>query len=383
MSTDPSVLPSRADRFDRPVKLLIVDDTLSNIEVLEAMLAPRGYVIVTATSGAQALAAVAAEPPDLILLDLVMQGMDGLEVCRQLRNNPKTQLLPVIMLTATAVHEKVHALDAGADDFLTKPVDRAELLARVRSLVRIKQYTDTIERQRTQLQEWNGALETRVAQQVEELQRLNRLRRFLSPQLTELIVSSGDQSFLESHRSQIAIVFCDLRGFTAFAESTEPEEMIRVLRAYHEAMGRLAFEFQATVGRFAGDGVMLFFNDPVPCAEPELRAVRMAIAMREVMSRLSADWRRHGYTLGFGVGIAYGHATLAQLGFEGRFEYEPNGPVVNLAARLCEEARSDQILISARVEAAIDDVVEVEPVGDLTLKGFARPVPAFNVLSIR
>jgi class 3 adenylate cyclase len=222
-----------------------------------------------------------------------------------------------------------------------------------------------------------------VAQQVDELQRLNRLRRFLSPQLSELIVSSGDQSFLESHRSQIAIVFCDLRGFTAFTESTEPEEMIRVLREYHEAMGRLAFEFQATIGRFAGDGLMLFFNDPVPCDDPGLRAVRMGIAMREAMTRLSADWRRHGYALGFGVGIAYGHATLAQLGFEGRFEYEPNGPVVNLAARLCGEADSDQILISARVLAAVEDLVEVEPVGELKLKGFARPVPAFNVLKVR
>ena len=159
--------------------------------------------------------------------------------------------------------------------------------------------------------------------------------------------------------------------------------MIRVLRAYHEAMGKLAFDFQATVGRFAGDGLMLFFNDPVPCADPALRAVRMAIAMRETTARLSADWRRHGYTLGFGVGIAYGHATLAQLGFEGRFEYEPNGPIVNLAARLSEEAHSDQILISARVQAAIDHIVEVKPVGELTLKGFARPVPAFNVLKIR
>jgi class 3 adenylate cyclase len=291
--------------------------------------------------------------------------------------------LPIIMVTASSEPDKVRAIELGADDFLPKPLHTPELRARVKSLLRVKTYHDTIEAQAAELAEWNRKLEERVQQQVDELQRVGRLRRFLPPQLAELIISSGDDDFLESHRREITVVFCDLRGFTGFTETTEPEDMIRVLRSYHEAMGAEAFEFGGTVGRFAGDGLMIFFNDPLPCPDPAGKAVRMALAMRLRMEQLTTAWRRLGYELGFGVGIALGHATLARLGFEGRFEYEPNGRVVNLAARLCDLAQHGQILLDQRVFAAVEEVVAAEPIGELVLKGFGRPVAAYNAIGLR
>jgi adenylate cyclase len=368
---------------DRQPKILVVDDTPVNIRVLEAVLAPRGYAVLAAGSGPEALARVAAERPDLVLLDIVMPGMDGYEVCRRLRGDPATRLLPVVMITASGEQEKVKAIEAGADDFIPKPLNQAELLARVRSLLRIKEYHDTIQAQAAELAEWNRTLEQRVREQVDELERLNRLRRFLSPQLAELIVSSGDDTFLQSHRREIAVVFCDLRGFTAFSETAEPEEVMSVLREYHAVLGALVFRFEATLERFAGDAILAFFNDPVPCSEPAARAVRMAVAMREEVSVLTRGWRKRGHALGFGVGIAVGHATLGKIGFEGRFDYGAVGSVVNLAARLCAEALGGQILLSERAYALVEDVVDAEPLPALHLKGFQRSVSARNVVDIR
>ena len=365
-------------------RILVVDDLPLNVEVLEAALAPAGYATISATSGAQALSHIAADPPDLVLLDVVMPEMDGYEVCRRLRANPTTQLLPVVMITASADREKVRGIEAGADDFLLKPFDRAELLARVHSLLRIKRYHDTIEQQKSELADWNRTLETRVQQQVDELQRVGRLRRYLSPQVADLIMasSSGDGAVLGSHRREVTIVFCDLRGFTAFAEATPPDELMLVLREYHAALGELIYKFEGTLERFAGDGVMVFFNDPLEVADHTARAVRMAVSMRDRMAELAGLWRSRGQTLGFGVGIALGEATLGTIGFDHRFDYAAIGRVTNLAARLCAQAAAGQILLSADACSAVADYVDAEFLADLNLRGFAQPVPAYNVVRL-
>jgi adenylate cyclase len=362
--------------------VLVVDDLPQNARLLDAVLAPRGYRVVTAESGEEALRLMNTEPPDLVLLDIFMPGMDGYEVCRQIRRQPATAFLPVVMITASGDQEKRRAIEAGADDFVTKPFDQAELVARVKSLIRIKRYHDTIERQTEELTAWNHQLEDRVSAQVEELERLGRLRRFLSPQLADLVISSGDQSFLDSHRREIVVVFCDLRRFTAFAETSEPEEIMAVLNQFHAALGDLIFRFEGTLERFAGDGLMVFFNDPLPCADAPTRAIKMAVAMRTRVQDLAGGWARHGHDLAFAAGIAQGYATLGRIGYEGRFDYAAIGSVTNLAARLCAEAGPWQILVTQRVQAEAEDVAVSEPAGELTLKGFSRPVPAFNVRGI-
>jgi class 3 adenylate cyclase/CheY-like chemotaxis protein len=366
-----------------PARILVVDDTPHNIRLLEAILAPRGYAVLQATSGAVALEMVATERPDIVLLDILMPGMDGHEVCRRLRADPVTQLLPVVMVTASGDQQKVVALESGADDFVTKPVNQAELLARVRSLLRIKAYQDTIVAQANELAAWNRTLEQRVAEQVARLERADRLKLFLPSQVAELMIDSGDESLLELHRRQIAIVFCDLRGFTAFSEVAEPEEVMATLHEYHEAMGALISEFQGTVEHFAGDGLMVFFNDPLPCSDPAARAAGMAIAMRDRMADLCATWRRRGCDLGFGVGVALGYATLGVIGFEGRFHYGAIGSVVNLASRLCDEARDGQVLVNQRVYAAVEGLADVEPLAEMELKGFTRPVPVYSLVGMR
>jgi adenylate cyclase len=308
---------------------------------------------------------------------------DGYAVCRQLREREETAMLPVIMLTASVGPEKMKAIEAGADDFIPKPFNRDELLTRIRSLLRIKRYHDTIKAQAAELLELNRTLEERVRTQVEELERLRRLQRFLSPQLADAIVSSGDESILSSHRREVAMFFADLRGWTSFVDTVEPEELMRVLGEFHSTIGGLVRRFDATVGFLEGDGIQLFFNDPIEIPDAALRAVRLGCALREEMAKLTPRWRKRGYDLDFGAGIALGYATCGEVGFEGRSDYAAIGAVTNLASRLADEAAGGQVLIAQRLYAEVEDLVEVEAVGEFTLKGFQQPVAAFSVVAVR
>jgi class 3 adenylate cyclase/CheY-like chemotaxis protein len=374
-----------------PPRILIVDDQSINVDILQTRLAAHGYDILTATDGETALSLARAQQPDLILLDVMMPKMDGIEVCRRIKSDASFPFVPIIMITARADSlDIVAGLEAGAEEYLTKPVDQAALVARVKSMLRIKSLHDMVQEQAirlevqaTQLVEWNHTLEQRVAVQVAELERLSRLKRFFSPQLAELIVSAGEERLLESHRREVTVVICDLRGFTAFSEAAAPEAVMGVLREYHAAMGELIFHYEGTLERFTGDGLMVFFNDPLLCLDPSARAVHMAVAMRQRVAELMSGWRVRGYHLDFGVGIAHGEATLGKIGFEGRFDYAAIGTVTNLAARLCGEAGGGQILISQQVYAAVENFVVAERVGKLALKGFVKPVLAFSIIELK
>src|SRR5262245_17077986 len=371
-------------RVRTPPRILIVDDTPANVHILQMRLAANGYDIVTAADGEEGLAAARETTPDLILLDVMMPKLDGIEVCRRLRADASLPFMPIIMVTAKSdPRDVVAGLEAGGDEYLTKPVDQAALVARVKSMLRIKQLHDTVQALAEERAAWSRSLERRVEDQVGQLERLGRLKRFFSPQLAELIVAGGADDPLRTHRREVTVVFLDLRGFTAFVETAEPEELMGVLREYHAEMGKLILEHEGTLERFTGDGMMIFFNDPVPVPDPAERAIRMAVAMRERVQDLSAGWRKRGYDLALGVGIAEGYATIGAIGFEGRVDYGAIGTVTNLAARLCGEAKGGQVLVTSRVAGALEHLVECQEVGALSLKGLLRPVPTFSVLGLR
>ena len=367
-----------------PARILVVDDNQANVDILRARLEANGYDVVTAEDGEEALEAVRETAPDLILLDIMMPKVDGIEVCRQLRADESLPYIPIIMVTAkSGSKDVVTALDAGGDEYLTKPVDHASLVARVKSMLRIKALQDKVQEQADELKKWNSTLERRVTEQLELVDRLGRLKRFFSPQLAEMIVAGGTGDPLKTHRQEITVCFLDLRGFTAFAESSEPEEVMGVLRDYHAGMGELILEHEGTLERFTGDGMMIFFNDPVPVDNPGERAVRMALAMRDRFKVMVEDWRKRDFQLELGMGIAQGYATIGAIGFEGRWDYGAIGSVTNLAARLCGEAKPGQILVTRRVLAGVDELFTFEPEGELSLKGFHRAVSAFNVLGLK
>ena len=514
---------------ERRARILAVDDKPENVRLLEAVLVPSGYEVIGASGGEEALAKVREQQPDMVLTDVVMPGMSGYELCRRLRADPATAFLPIVTLTASGGEEKREALDAGADDFVAKPFDKTELLARVRSLLRVKRYHDDLSRsldRQTAIGEvlrtigssafqiepvlhavaqhaarlcrarnaviWRtlanayrlwvveeaipefsrivgdtdvpigsdtivgrahvekrpivvpdireyyrsasgpaaelsrvGPIRTLLAvplvrddrvlgvlsllrdaidpfteeevalvgtfadqaaiaiANVELFETVERQRwqlsRFLSPQIAELVSSAEGDALLAGHRREITVVFCDLRGYTAFSETAEPEEALSLLRSYQSAMGEEVVRHGGTLEHFAGDGLMVWFNDPVPVEHHQLQAVRMAVAMRARFDALAVGWRKKGYDLGVGVGIATGFATLGRIGFEGRCDYGAVGMVVILASRLSGVAAPGQILVSQRLYGVLEDQLDATPVADLTLKGISRPVAALNV----
>jgi adenylate cyclase len=360
-----------------PARILVVDDIADNVEILRMRLTSLGYEVVVAEDGEQALARVRETLPDLILLDIMMPKIDGLEVVRRLKADARLPFIPVILVTAKASPKDVVAgLDAGGDDYLTKPIDQGALVARVRAMLRIKALHDEV-------QALNQGLEAKVRDQVEELERVGRLRQFLAPQLAQAIVSAGDDKMLENHRREVVAVFCDLRGFTSFSETAEPEDIMAVLAEYHGAVGPLIRKYEGTLDRFTGDGMMVFFNDPLPCPDAPERAARLAIEMRDAVAALAPTWRRRGHVLGVGIGMAQGYATLGRIGFEDRFDYTAIGAVINLAARLCADAGDGQILTSGRLAASVGETVEVEQLGERALRGMSRSIAVVNLRALR
>ena len=373
-----------------PPLILVVDDVPDNVDILQMRLESQGYEVVTAGEGVEALEKTRELLPDLILLDIMMPKMDGIETVKRLKADASLPFIPVILVTAKADGADVVAgLESGGDDYLTKPVDHAALSARVRAMLRIKALHDTVQAQARRLEEqsaelaaWSKTLEERVVAQVSEIERIGRLKWFLAPQIAQRIVSSGGEAILESHRRDIVVLFCDMRGFTAFSETAEPEDVMAVLREYHDALGPLVHRYEGTLDRFTGDGMLVVFNDPVPCPDPALRAVRLAVEMRDAAVSLARSWMARGHEIGFGVGIAQGYATLGRIGFEGRFDYTAIGTVTNVAARLCAEAKDGQILVTQRVAAAIDKIAELQQLGDIAFKGLSRPIAVLNVSGI-
>ncbi|UYN97659.1 MAG: response regulator [Enhydrobacter sp.] len=360
----------------KPPLVLVADDMPANVEILQMRLQSRGYEVAVAADGNSALAGIVDLKPDLILLDIMMPGIDGIEVCRRVRADPSLPYMPIVMVTAKTDKKDVAAgLDAGADDYLPKPFDHAELMARVRSMLRIKELYD-------ELTELNADLELRVRDQVQRIERLGRLRRFLPPQVADLMLAKGE-AVLDSHRREIVVAFCDLRGFTTFSETAEPEDVMSLLNTYHSTLGPIMQKHGATVDRFAGDGAILYFNDPLPVPDAPQRAIRMAAEMRAQMAGLCHGWRRRGDELGFGVGIAQGHATLGRIGFEARSDYTAIGSVMNLAARLSDAAADGEILVTRRLAVACDGIAEFDEERPRELKGFSRPVPVSNLRSLK
>jgi len=367
-------------------RILVVDDQRANVEMLCELLRSRGYLVDGVYDGEAALQKVAEMKPDLVISDIRMPGIDGYELTQRLRNEPATELLPVVLVTSLEDRdghdERIKGIEAGADDFLTKPVRYAELFARVRSLLRVKVLQDEVRRQAEELRDWNERLEERVREQVAAIDRLAKMKRFFSPPVADAIVAGG-VDMLEPHRREITAVFLDLRGFTAFTDRADPDEVMDLLSEYHQSMGSLVDRYGGTLEHFAGDGVLIFFNDPIPVDRPAVKAVRMALDLQQAFAPIAQAWQRRGHEVALGVGIAQGEATLGVIGFEQRWEYAAIGAIPNLASRLCAQAKGGEILIDAVTYADVSDVVLAEPIGPQSLRGFTQPIPAFRLTGLK
>jgi DNA-binding response OmpR family regulator len=374
-----------------PPCLLVVDDQPMNVDILGSCLAVHGYAILTAYTGAEALALATTQHPDLLVLDVMLPTLDGLAVCRQLKAAPSLPFLPIILVSAkTAAPDIIAGLEAGADDYLPKPVDHAVLVARVQALLRRKARHDTVQEHATRLaaqaahlEAWGRLLEQRLQDQDRVLERLGRLKQFVAPPLAELVVAAGGEPLLQRHRQEVTVVCCALQGFTPCAEGAALACVEAVLRDYHTVMGHLIRRWEGTVAQWAGDRVQILFNAPLPCPNPAVRAVHMALAMQEQLGASLDRWRHQPHPLAFGVGIAQGEATVGLLDVAGRLDYAALGPVPQLAARLCDVAHDGQILVCPRVGAAVEALVHTAPATALSLPGHPRPVAAVQVLGGR
>ena len=358
-------------------RILVVDDQPTNRTLLSDLLGLDQHDVAAVESGDAALAELELQSFDLVLLDVLMPGKDGFAVLREIRANPRLAHLPVVLCTSLDPdQERVRGLEAGADDFLQKPVNRAELSARVRSLLRVKRLFDQVEAQRDELKRWSAELESRVAEKVAEVGELSRLKRFFSASIANKIMRGGADDPLVSHRRDVAVVFVDLRGFTAFSDSSAPEDVMRILREFHAAVGACIDVAGGTIERFTGDGVMVFFNDPEPIDNPCRAALTFARAVRDSAGSLAKRWALEGFSLNVGIGVAYGYATVGAIGYEGRIDYGAIGSVTNLAARLCAEAGAGEVLVQQRAIALAGDGFVAAAPQAYVLKGFREAVQA-------
>jgi adenylate cyclase len=366
--TDPSI--------EMPATVLVVDDDPLNRAMLSMSLGALGHQVIEAGNGLEGIEALGAHDVDIVITDIEMPEMDGYGLLRHRAGDDRLKAIPFIVISGVDEMESViTCIELGAEDYLPKPFDPVLLHARLGACLDKKRMTD-------ELQQWNLLLTQRVDEKVAEVERLNTLRRFVTPQLAEALAAGGDE-ILASHRREITVLFCDLRGFTAFSETAEPEEVMDVLREFHHGVGPMIFEHDGTIAQFTGDGMLVFFNDPVQLDDPAGQAVRLALAMRDRTAELSVQWKQRGHDLQLGIGIAAGYATCGEIGFEGRTEYTAIGTVVNLSARVCAIAAGGQILVTNKVLTAVDDRVESSPMGDTDFKGLSRPVPIHEIVGLR